>query len=59
MLSWDIARITFSTIACKSGIPVQDIMSVSGHKSERVFLGYVKVDKIENAKRIAKSTFFS
>ncbi len=59
LVSCHTARRTFCTNAYKSGIPVQDIMSVSGHKSERVFLSYVKVDKIENAKRIAKYEFFS
>ena len=39
-------------------MPIQDIMAISGHKSERVFLNYVKVQKVENAKRIAKHEFF-
>lgn len=58
LVSCHTARRTFCTNAYKSGIPIQDIMSVSGHKSEKVFLSYVKVDKIENAKRIAKHEFF-
>lgn len=53
------ARRSFCTNAYKSGIPVQDIMAISGHKTERVFLNYVKVKKIENAKRIAKYDFFN
>ncbi len=52
------ARRTFCTNAYKSGMPVQDIMAISGHKTERVFLNYVKVEKTENAKRIAKHAFF-
>lgn len=53
------ARRSFCTNAYKSGIPIQDIMAISGHKSERVFINYVKVEKIENAKRIAKYKFFN
>jgi site-specific recombinase XerD len=53
------ARRSFCTNAYKSGMPIQDIMAISGHKSERVFLNYVKVEKTENAKRIAKHAFFS
>ena len=53
------ARRSFCTNAYKSGMPIQDIMAISGHKSERVFLNYVKVEKAENAKRIAKHSFFS
>jgi integrase len=59
LVSCHTARRTFCTNAYKASIPIQDIMSVSGHKSERVFLSYVKVDKIENAKRIAKYDFFN
>jgi integrase len=58
LVSSHTARRSFCTNAYKSGIPVQDIMAISGHKSERVFLNYVKVQKIENAKRIAKYEFF-
>lgn len=45
------ARRTFCTNAYKSGMPIQDIMAISGHKTERVFLNYVKVEKAENARR--------
>jgi len=53
------ARRSFCTNAYKSGMPVHDIMAISGHKSERVFLNYVKVHLEENAKRIAQHTFFN
>jgi integrase len=58
LVSSHTARRSFCTNAFKSGIPIQDIMAISGHKSERVFLNYVKVQKVENAKRIAKHEFF-
>jgi Phage integrase family len=53
------ARRSFCINAYKSGMPSQDIMAISGHKSEKVFLNYVKVEKTENAKRIAKHSFFN
>ena len=53
------ARRSFCTNAYKSGMPIQDIMSISGHKSERIFLSYVKVEKVENAKRISQHPFFN
>jgi len=59
LVSSHTARRSFCTNAYKSGMPIQDIMAISGHKSERVFLNYVKVEKAENAKRIAKHTFFN
>lgn len=58
IVSSHTARRSFCTNAYKSGMPIQDIMAISGHKTERVFLNYVKVEKIENAKRIAKHAFF-
>ncbi len=59
LVSSHTARRSFCTNAYKSGMPIHDIMSISGHKSERVFSNYVKVEKAENAKRIAKHAFFS
>ncbi len=58
LVSSHTARRSFCTNAYKSGMPIQDIMAISGHKTERVFLNYVKVEKVENAKRIAKHAFF-
>jgi len=39
-------------------IPTIDIMKVSGHKTERQFLLYVKVSKKETARRMAKHAYF-
>ncbi|MFN3968482.1 tyrosine-type recombinase/integrase [Flavobacterium sp.] len=59
LVSSHTARRSFCTNAYKSGMPIQDIMAISGHKSEKVFMNYVKVEKTENAKRIAKHAFFN
>jgi hypothetical protein len=37
---------------------VQDIMAISGHKTEKVFYNYIKVDVFDNATRIADNPFF-
>jgi hypothetical protein len=41
-----------------AGIPVIDIMKVSGHKTEREFLKYVKVTKEQTAVNLASHPFF-
>lgn len=51
-------RRSFCTNAHYSGMPVQDIMAISGHKTEKVFYNYIKVDLLDNAARIADNPFF-
>lgn len=53
------ARRSFCTNAFKEGIPVHDIMAISGHKTERIFLDYIKVDLLQNASRISEYSFFN
>ncbi|MBP9848506.1 MAG: tyrosine-type recombinase/integrase [Flavobacterium sp.] len=53
------ARRSFCTNAFKEGIPVHDIMAISGHKTERIFLDYIKVDLLQNASRISEHAFFN
>lgn len=53
------ARRSFCTNAYNEGMPVHDIMAISGHKSERVFLNYIKVDLLQNASRISNHHFFN
>lgn len=43
------ARRSFATILFKSGLSSLTIMKLTGHKSERVFLGYLKTTAEENA----------
>jgi integrase len=51
------ARRSFCTNAYYSGMPPHDIMAISGHKSEKVFFNYIKVEKQVNAMRISKYSF--
>ena len=53
------ARRTGCTLMYLSGIPLQDIMKISGHKSETQLLKYIKVTKEETALRLADNPFFS
>jgi integrase len=57
-ISTHTARRSFCTNAYYSGVPVQDIMAISGHKTEKVFYNYIKVDVLDNATRIADNPFF-
>jgi hypothetical protein len=59
LITTHTARRSFCTNAYKQGILVQDIMAISGHKTEKVFLSYIKVDLLENASRISNYGFFS
>ncbi|HNW70775.1 MAG TPA: phage integrase SAM-like domain-containing protein [Bacteroidales bacterium] len=52
------ARRTFATNAYKAGIPTLSIMKITGHKTEKAFLRYIKVDKEENAAILANHPFF-
>lgn len=51
------ARRSFCTNAYYSGMPPHDIMAISGHKTEKIFFNYIKVEKEVNAMRISKYAF--
>ncbi|MCF7561613.1 site-specific integrase [Sabulilitoribacter multivorans] len=53
------ARRSFCTNAYLSKMPTIDIMSISGHSTEREFYKYIKVTPQERAVKIADSAFFS
>lgn len=59
LISSHTARRSFCTNAYKSGMPTIDIMAISGHKTERIFYGYIKVSPEERAEKIAKHEFFN
>ena len=52
------ARRSFATNAYLSGIEPLDIRSITGHKTEKEFLKYIKVDADKQAVRISKTAFF-
>jgi integrase len=52
------ARRTGCTLMYLAGVPSIDIMKISGHKSEREFLNYIKVGKEETAQNLSKHPYF-
>lgn len=52
------ARRSFATNAYKAGLPTLAIMAITGHRTEKVFLKYVKVTKEEHANLVSKHGFF-
>ena len=49
LISSHVARRTFATLAYKKGIPSLAIMAITGHKTEKSFLTYIKVSQQEQA----------
>jgi integrase len=58
LIATHTARRSFCTNAYKSGMDSLAIMQLSGHKTEKSFLTYIKIRKEEFAKRIANHAFF-
>lgn len=52
------ARRTGCTLMYLAGVPTLDIMKISGHKTEREFLNYIKVGKEETAINLSKHPYF-
>jgi len=52
------ARRSFCTNHYMAGKPVQNIMLFSGHKTEREFLKYIRIEKKQEALAVHKSGFF-
>lgn len=59
LLTTHTARRSFCTNAYKAGMPTLDIMTISGHQTERVFYEYIKASSLERAKRIGNHPFFN
>ena len=59
LISCHSARRSFCTNAYNSGVPIQDIMAFSGHRSEKMVLLYIKASAKEKAKRASDHAFFS
>jgi integrase len=50
------ARRSFATNVFLSGFPTLDIMKLTGHRIEKAFLKYIKVSKLDTAKRLSNIT---
>jgi integrase len=47
------ARRSFATNMYLQGFPTIDLMKITGHKTERSFMKYIKMSKLDSAKRMA------
>lgn len=47
------ARRSFATNLYLDGFPTLDLMKITGHKSEKAFLKYIRVSKLDTAKRLS------
>ncbi len=52
-------RRSFATNAHKAGLPTIAIMKITGHRTEREFLKYIKISSEENAVLMSKNKFFT
>lgn len=59
LVSSHTARRSAATNMYKAGIPPIAIMKITGHKSERVFMDYIKVTGEENAQMLKDNPFFN
>ena len=59
VISTHTARRSFATNAFKARIPSLSIMKITGHKTEKAFLQYIRLSNEENAILMAKTAFFS
>ena len=53
------ARRTGATLMFLAGIPTISIMKITGHKTEREFLKYIRVTKEENAQTLMNHPYFN
>lgn len=58
MIKTHTARRTAATQMYKAGIPTIEIMKITGHRRESVFMNYIKISKKEAAARMRNSSFF-
>ncbi|NJK84776.1 MAG: hypothetical protein HC906_01135 [Bacteroidales bacterium] len=52
------ARRTGCTLMYLAGVRPIDIMKISGHRTEREFMNYIKVGKEETAANLSKHPYF-
>lgn len=52
-------RRSFATNAYLAGIPMRDIMQITGHRTTESFLKYIRVTKLETAEKLKDHPFFN
>ena len=59
LITTHTARRTAATLMYLADIPTIDIMKITGHKTEKQLLDYIKVSKVETAKRLSINPYFT
>ena len=59
LITTHTARRSFATNAFLAGIPPLSIMKITGHKTERAFMRYIRISQQDNANKLAAHPFFS
>lgn len=59
LVTMHTARRSFATNAFISGVPAMRIMMITGHKTEKSFMKYIKISEKENAEQLKMHPFFN
>jgi site-specific recombinase XerD len=59
LISSHSARRTFCSLHFNEGVPIQEIMVQSGHKTEKEFKNYIRISKEETVRNITNSERFN
>lgn len=59
LVSAHTARRSFATNAFLAGVPPIQIMKITGHKTEKAFMTYIRISESENAKKLQLHPFFN
>lgn len=59
LITTHTARRSFATNAYLMGVPTISIMKITGHKTEKSFLKYIKISQEDNANKLVNHPFFS
>ena len=59
LVTMHTARRSFATNAYIKGVPAMRIMMMTGHRTEKSFMKYIKISEKENAKQLMMHPFFS
>lgn len=59
LVSAHTARRSFATNAFLAGVPTIQIMKITSHRSEKIFLNYIKISEKENADKLKLHPFFN
>ena len=59
LVSSHTARRSFATNAYLRDVPTLSIMKITGHKTEKSFMGYIKMSQKDNALKLQSHSFFT